>query len=1149
MKKEFRLSITYLYVLFFVFQVFNTKTALAQSTKITVSTKTNCHAISPYIYGVNGTYNDSTIKSIRQGGNRWTTYNWETGMSNSGVDYSNISDSYLTSGIPTTETGPGIVATYGHNLARAYNQFFLTTVQAQGYVAGLAGTVTSTAPSKFWFKVVAKKNDVLSIIPNLKDSFVYIDEYVHYLKMMHGFANKGGINAYSIDNEPDLWYESHPKAQKSPQKIASLIDKTLQTSLAIKSADSTALVFGPALGNWYACKNFNSNDNLWSSIYSSKYKSEWFISMYLDTMHVLSTQNGKRLIDVVDIHWYPEASGADGIKIVNTKGGVEPISREAIKTRLQNPRSMWDPTYIEKSGFENGTKAIQLLNRLKTSIDSHFPGTKIAITEYRYGTENHYSGGLALADVLGVYGREGVFFASKWYASAMLMFQTYSKAAFDLYNNYDGKYSAFGNTSVQSLTSSNDTLSTFASTDEKGKLHMIIINKMSTTTNTSFKFNDALYQNAEVFGFDSISATISQRDSIKTISEYRKCTYSLPAYSALHFVFKPYVTPDITKAITDTTDLKKITIVYSLPLKSEVFNIDSFSVKNAGNTIAIDGITISKDSLIIILKDALQTQYTELNVSYKQVLHDMTGILLEPTNSFPIVNILKGSKPTVLNAVLQADGKTITCIFSKEITKAQKTDISIKNQSETIGIDSIIAKSNSLVIVLQKRLTILDTLKGIFNGITFKDAISFELTDEYAIENNGPKYSFAVNTSEMINQGLGIKLQFNKMLTSTIDLSAIKVSINDTMVSFKTTTSGVVAILNLNKKIEYNDVAKIWFVDNGKIKAGDGSYLESFSSTLNNNLLMPPPRITIPAKVENEKLYYSIGTTSIKADTTASNGKYLQFNTGSKIAYRIIATKDTLFSFNIRYASGNTSIIVKIDSTDIDTIAIPQTVSISSFLQYGYLKSLKKGNHTIEITDVADPVNFDYIDIQYGNHLPKGVITNASVGSKGLSLSVDFNAYVNTAPDPSSFTVTANGQPITIASISINKNTLNFKLSDTIFKKQSVVLSLVDENIETKNGSTLALFTKTLSNSSQVIKTATSIIDNTYTAYISGNQLISNLPTSATIVFIDVLGQTVISTKLVDGNISIESLTSGCYFVIATKNGETLYQNKIVITK
>ena len=39
---------------------------------------------------------------------------------------------------------------------------------------------------------------------------------------------------------------------------------------------------------------------------------------------------------------------------------------------------------------------------------------KIAITEYNYGGNNHISGAIAQADVLGIFGREGVFAANFW---------------------------------------------------------------------------------------------------------------------------------------------------------------------------------------------------------------------------------------------------------------------------------------------------------------------------------------------------------------------------------------------------------------------------------------------------------------------------------------------------------------------------------------------------------------------------------------------------------------------------------------------------------------------------------------------------------------------------------------------------------------
>ena len=55
--------------------------------------------ISPYIYGVNA-FDSSSVKNItthniRQGGNRFTGYNWETNWSNAGEDWHHSSDTNI----------------------------------------------------------------------------------------------------------------------------------------------------------------------------------------------------------------------------------------------------------------------------------------------------------------------------------------------------------------------------------------------------------------------------------------------------------------------------------------------------------------------------------------------------------------------------------------------------------------------------------------------------------------------------------------------------------------------------------------------------------------------------------------------------------------------------------------------------------------------------------------------------------------------------------------------------------------------------------------------------------------------------------------------------------------------------------------------
>jgi hypothetical protein len=119
-----------------------------------------------------------------------------------------------------------------------------------------------------------------------------------------------------------------------------------------------------------------------------------------------------------------------------------------VAARVQAARSLFDPTYIESSWITQSslpfqpsgtpaqfkTNAIQLLPREQSLIDQYNPGTKIGISEYNYGAGNHISGGVAEADVLGVFGQQGVFSANWWPDGASP--DNFTNSAFNLYLNY-----------------------------------------------------------------------------------------------------------------------------------------------------------------------------------------------------------------------------------------------------------------------------------------------------------------------------------------------------------------------------------------------------------------------------------------------------------------------------------------------------------------------------------------------------------------------------------------------------------------------------------------------------------------------------------------------------------------------------------------
>jgi hypothetical protein len=136
-------------------------------------------------------------------------------------------------------------------------------------------------------------------------------------------------------------------------------------------------------------------------------------------------------VDVLDVHWYPEAQGG-GVRITGDETG------DAVAdARMQAPRSLWDASYTETSWITGccSDGAIRLIPRLQDKIDAHYPGTGIAITEYNYGAAGHISGGVAQADVLGIFGREGMFAAMWWQLSAE---RAFVDGAFEMFRDFDG---------------------------------------------------------------------------------------------------------------------------------------------------------------------------------------------------------------------------------------------------------------------------------------------------------------------------------------------------------------------------------------------------------------------------------------------------------------------------------------------------------------------------------------------------------------------------------------------------------------------------------------------------------------------------------------------------------------------------------------
>ena len=358
--------------------------------------------------------------------------------------------------------------------------------------------------------MVFHKKGKFTLNPRPKDPCVYDDEFVNFLVSNYKTAAEGGVKFYDLDNEPGIWSQTHPRIHPKPTGYWEMVTLTEKLAFAVTKVDPTAQILGPVSYGWQEFLNLqNSPDS------GEINKTEGtFLDFYLKQMKALEAHDGRRLLHILDLHWYPEAQGGGNPSTVSTGSpqaglGAKRItegdtSPESVEARLQAPRSLWDPGYVEKSWITQSStqgKSIQLIPWLKGKIDQDYPGTGLGFSEYDYGAGDHISGGIAQADALGIFGKYGVSLAAQWGK-----LKPYNLAAFRLYRDYDGKGSAFGDTEVSSGSDDITQTSIYASTDSKpnGVLWVVVLNKNQRESLTG-KFEiqgKESYKNWQRYGFN-----------------------------------------------------------------------------------------------------------------------------------------------------------------------------------------------------------------------------------------------------------------------------------------------------------------------------------------------------------------------------------------------------------------------------------------------------------------------------------------------------------------------------------------------------------------------------------------------------------------------------------------------------------------------
>ncbi|HEX2915562.1 MAG TPA: glycoside hydrolase family 44 protein [Chloroflexia bacterium] len=502
--------------------------------------------ISPYIYGLAGLdpknpdYGTSLKPGlIRWGGNPNTTYNWVLGNAwNNGRDNVFENTDY---GFKDQD-----VATNSITQALQLKAAMLLTIPTIGWVANGNNNVRSqnvpdeggapVAPGADAIKGYdpaanraltsvkseARKNAPFVLKPDPKSPVVYQDEWVNSLVKKFGPANAGGVKFYAMDNEPDLWSETHTDIHPTRMGYDDMLSNFVEYASAVKDVDPTAQITGPVVWGWtnyfYSALD-RGDDNFKTALDQKNHGYMPFLPWFLEQLKQYEQKNGRRLLDVMDIHYYPQAKGVQS----------DATDPKTAALRLRSTRSLWDDSYVDESWI--GTQ-VRLIPRMKEWINTYYPGTKLGITEWNWGADGSMNGALAISQVLGIFGREGVDMAAYWRYPPSDSPGFY---AFKMYTNFDNKGSSFGDKSVPVSITDNDKISSFAALDSKtGHLRLIVVNQQpDRDQNIEIQLPQNIpAQAANVYQLSSKTGSkLAQLNSLN-LTETNRVTVTVPAYSA-----------------------------------------------------------------------------------------------------------------------------------------------------------------------------------------------------------------------------------------------------------------------------------------------------------------------------------------------------------------------------------------------------------------------------------------------------------------------------------------------------------------------------------------------------------------------------------------------------------------------------------------
>lgn len=399
------------------------QTGKAQDITIQVNAGVGKLPVSPYIYGRNnnfstvfGTptsaadislYKEAGLRFAREnGGNNATKYNWRKKISSHPDWYNNVynhdwdyASQTIQANIPAMQTMwafqlIGKVAANKNNNFNdwSYNQSQWWSGCGQNLAGG--GQINTAGGSK----ALVEGNPDLYLMSWPADSTTGIIN--HWFGPGGLGLNKNSFLYWSMDNEPEIWSGTHDDVMPTQLSASAFMDRYLEVAKKARQKFPEIKLTGPVTANeWQWYKGSGETININGKYYSWL---EYFIKRVADEQKA----TGIRLLDVLDLHWYPSESADADV--------------------LQLYRIFYDKTYVYpgangvktiNGGWDNTQTKEYIFQRINDWLDTYFGanhGITIGLTECAFNASNPNITSVLYASILGTFANNGVGLFSPW---------------------------------------------------------------------------------------------------------------------------------------------------------------------------------------------------------------------------------------------------------------------------------------------------------------------------------------------------------------------------------------------------------------------------------------------------------------------------------------------------------------------------------------------------------------------------------------------------------------------------------------------------------------------------------------------------------------------------------------------------------------